>query len=688
MRASRRPLPFLHIAVLVLACASVTRLVLALRTGMDAAPVGLWPGLLLRGVLFDLLVLAWVLAPAFLWAALTPARWRRTRWARPIRLLLFCALATGLLFVAVAEFTFWEEFSTRFNFIAVDYLIYTQEVVRNIRESYPIPLLLAAIAASALALTWVFQGPISRAPAAATSGLARMVYLVLAFALPTLAWQLADIDDMTHSPNAHANELSGNGMMTFLAAFRRNELDYARFYATLPDARAQALMAEQGVPRFLPPAAPPAPAPSEGPRLPLSAAPRHVVMISVESLSAKFLGAFGNPDGLTPRLDGLAREGLLFTKLYATGTRTVRGLEALSLGTPPIPGQAIVRRPGNEHLATLGEVLRPQGFEPYFFYGGYGYFDNMNAYYAANSYRVVDRTDFPRESVGFENVWGVGDEFLYDNVVRELDRAHSSGKRVFAQVMTTSNHRPFTYPAGRIDIPSPGGRDGAVKYTDWSIGHFIDAAKSRPWFRDTLFVIVADHCASAAGRTKLPVPGYHIPLILYAPALLAPGRHEHLASQIDIAPTLLDLLGARGQELFWGRSFFAAQRPARERAFISNYQELGYYTGDRLVVLGPRQKVEMYAVDAQGASTPIAVEPQLRDEAIAWYQTASQAFRTGGLKMPARLPRRPPPPSARARGRSTRRAPAGRPAAPARARARCAGTRSPRAAARPGAPAA
>ena len=252
MRTSSRSLPFLHIAVLVLACASVTRVVLALRTGVDAAPALLWPGLLARGVLFDLLVLAWVLAPAFLWAALTPARWRRTRWARPIRLLLFCALTTGLLFVAVAEFTFWEEFSTRFNFIAVDYLVYTQEVVRNIRESYPIPLLLAAIAASALALTWVFQGPISRAPAAATGWQARLAYLVLAFALPALAWQLADIDDMAHSPNAHANELSGNGMMTFLAAFRRNELDYARFYATLPDAQAQALMREMGVPRFGP----------------------------------------------------------------------------------------------------------------------------------------------------------------------------------------------------------------------------------------------------------------------------------------------------------------------------------------------------------------------------------------------------------------------------------------------------
>ena len=93
-------------------------------------------------------------------------------------------------------------------------------------------------------------------------------------------------------------------------------------------------------------------------------------MITVESLSAQFLGSFGNTQNLTPRLDELAHQGLLFTRLYATGTRTVRGLEATSLGTPPIPGQAIVRRPGNEHLATLGELLKPQGLEPYFFTAG------------------------------------------------------------------------------------------------------------------------------------------------------------------------------------------------------------------------------------------------------------------------------------------------------------------------------
>jgi phosphoglycerol transferase MdoB-like AlkP superfamily enzyme len=171
-----------------------------------------------------------------------------------------------------------------------------------------------------------------------------------------------------------------------------------------------------------------------------------------------------------------------------------------------------------------------------------------------------------------------------------------------------------------------------VKYTDYAIGHFIDQARRKPWFNDTLFVIVADHCASAAGKTKLPVAGYHIPLILYAPALLKPGRDDRLASQIDIPPTLLDILGLPGDGHFFGQSVFE-QKDQDRRAFISNYQELGYLKNDKLIVLGPKQRVDTFAIDANGDATPAAAEPRLRDEAIAYYQSAFMAFKSGSLKL-------------------------------------------------------
>lgn len=629
-----RHLPFFHHALVFLVLASLTRMGLLAMSGWSSVPASLWPGLFLRGLLADLLVLAWLLAPALLWTALAPAPLRGTRLGRWLKPVWFWLVASALLFLALSEFTFWLEFSSRFNFIAVDYLIYTHEVIGNVRESYPVGLLLGGVGAIALAITWAVRRSLNASALAQPLGRQRLVWLGAAVLLPALSWTWADVDDMEFSGNAYANELSGNGLMTFTAAFRRNELDYERFYATLPDTQAQALLRKLGVQgpasSALVPAKQQAAASPAG--LPLAHAPRNVVMITVESLSAQFLGSFGNGQNLTPRLDELARDGLLFTRLYATGTRTVRGLEATSLGTPPIPGQSIVRRPGNENLATLGEILRPQGVQPFFFYGGYGYFDNMNAYFAGNAYRVVDRTDIPKSAIGFENVWGVGDEFLFDHVTQQLDQEHAKGSRFFAHVMTTSNHRPYTYPEGRIDIPSPGGRDGGVKYTDYSIGHFIDQARKKPWFKDTLFVIVADHCASAAGKTKLPVPGYHIPMIMYAPALLKPGRYEQLVSQIDVPPTVLDVLGAPGAQGFFGTSVFRQGPDFKRRAFISNYQELGYLTNDRLVVLGPKRKVETFAVDAQSQSTPVEVDAALRDEAVAYYQSASRAYKSGALK--------------------------------------------------------
>ncbi len=344
-----RAVPFLHHALLFLGLASLTRWTLLLRTGIDAVPARLWPGLLIGGVGFDLLVLAWLLAPALFWAALTPARLRHTRWGEPLRLLLFFGNAALLLFIALSEVTFWEEFATRFNFIAVDYLIYTQEVIGNLRESYPIGWLLAGIASLALLLSWALRRPIGAVRAAEVSLRWRLVYVLLAFALPALSWKLSDIDRMQFSGNTYANELVGNGMMTFAAALQRNELDYGRFYATLPTEQADRILKGLGVERKPLTQALQAGADEyegfDARRLPLRQAPRNVVIITVESLSASFLGSFGNPDKLTPRLDALAQDGLLFTRMFATGTRTVRGLEALTLGTPPIPGQAIVRRP-------------------------------------------------------------------------------------------------------------------------------------------------------------------------------------------------------------------------------------------------------------------------------------------------------------------------------------------------------
>lgn len=651
-------LPLIAGLVIVL-IATLTRIGLAAYTfktvGPEAVPMTLWPEVFLKGLWFDLAVASVLLAPICLYEAFLPNTWRQAGWHRKLRFAWLWLAIALLLFGAVAEVTFWLEFSTRFNFIALDYLIYTSEVIGNIRESYPVGQILSGIGALAALVLLAISPAVKRANNALLSWWQRLGLVLAAVVVAPAMMYYANVDQMeqplstslgmatadasSDQKNAYAAELSGNGLFTIAAAQRRNELDYDKFYRTIPQPQANTALVALGVKRTSLGDARKADLSDEpaSNATPFSSKPKNIIMISVESLSAEFMDSYGGTKGLTPELDKLGKEGMKFDRLFATGTRTVRGLEALSLGTPPIPGQAIVRRPAHDHLSTMGELLKHQGFSTFFFYGGFGYFDNMNAYYAANNYRVVDRTDIPKDKVGFENVWGVADEYLFDHVIRTLDDKSAKGtdgKPFFAQIMTTSNHRPYTYPAGRIDIPSPGGRDGAVKYTDYAIGKFIKDASKKQWFKDTLFVIVADHCASAAGKTRLPVTGYHIPLIFYAPALLKPAVFAPIVSQIDIAPTLMEVLGKNGSAQFFGRSMFDPGPPA-ERAFISNYQALGYLKNNILTVLLPKQEVESYQVDPKTlATTPAAINPQLRDEAIAYYQTASKAFKTGALKAP------------------------------------------------------
>lgn len=602
------------------------RLILSLQVGFSQMALGEILGAFVKGFYFDIAALSYLLVPWLLLSAAIPNTWRIKPWMNKARWIVAFLVTFGLLFGAVSEFIFWQEFTTRFNFIAVDYLIYTNEVIGNIRESYPVPLILLAIAIFVLVGLFTLSKWV-RFDTSAQTPKKKLGLVLVAIMLPILSYQIVNVDQMEFSKNAYANELAGNGIFSFSAAARRNELDYDKFYKTIPAELALSTLKSVGLERNG------AEAVSEARMGPFKRAPKNVVLVSVESLSADYLGIYGNTQNLTPYLDKLSKESLVFDQLFATGTRTVRGLDALSIGIPPVPGQAIVHRPSSDHLAGIGEILRSQNFETMFIYGGYGVFDNMNSYFKSNNYKVIDRTDFDASSIQSENVWGIDDESLFNNSIKQFDEISKTQKPFFAHIMTTSNHRPYTFPEGKIDLPQ-GKRAGAVKYTDYALGKLIENAKTKPWFKDTLFVIVADHCSSVAGKTKLPVDKYHIPLFFYAPDLLHAGRYTRLASQIDIVPTLLDVLGKNGSKQFYGQSLFTAEtNKTPARAFISNYQELGYYKGNILTVLSPKQKVEAFMVNPETLeSIPTTPIESLTNEAIAYYQTANRDFKNGLLK--------------------------------------------------------
>ncbi|MGZ8928911.1 MAG: LTA synthase family protein, partial [Methylobacter sp.] len=437
--------------------------------------------------------------------------------------------------------------------------------------------------------------------------------------LPVISYATVGSAWYQFSANTYLNELAANGPYQFFSAFRNNELDYRHFYKVgddqqLSNAIKKQLGAEDvaenlyNIKRIVKPA-------GEEKRL-------NIVLITVESLSADFLATFGNKENITPYMDEWFKEGLLFTNFYATGTRTIRGLESLTLSIPPTPGQAIVKRPDNGNLFSFGRVLQQKGYDTAFLYGGRGYFDNMNAFYSGNGYRIVDQTDFTQEELTFTNAWGVSDDIIFNRTLKEADQDFQANKPFFFQIMTTSNHRPYTYPEGKIDLPSGSGRQGAVKYTDFAIHQFIEQAKTKPWFDDTVFVMVADHCAGSARKIELPVDKYHIPLFIYSPKHVPAKRNDILSSQIDVAPTVLGLLNASYESQFYGQDIMQMTKE-QGRALISNYQKLGLFKDNKLVYLSPQQKVDVVD-DPLGAHKPLDMNAvaSLVTEDMAYYQSA------------------------------------------------------------------
>jgi phosphoglycerol transferase MdoB-like AlkP superfamily enzyme len=533
------------------------------------------------------------------------------------------------LFVAAAELIFWNEFSARFNFIAVDYLVYTREVVGNIYESYPVAKLLAAIATLTLIVFAVIGRPYWRAACGDAGAVGQRWRLaLLTLALPAVTFFAVPDGWRERIATASGRELAGNGYYEFMRAIRANDLDYRVFYKTVRPELAKAAVREEfreagyRAP-FIADKHPLArQITARGPERPLN-----IVLVSIESLGADYVESLGGRPGLTPNLDRLGNEGLLFTQLYATGLRTVRGLEALTLSIPPTPGHGVLMRKNNKGFPTLGGVLKQKGYEPVYVYGGYSYFDNMNDFFSGNDYTVVDRMNIAKEHITHETIWGVADEDLFHQAIREIDRRATQGQKIFAHIMTTSNHRPFTYPEGRIDIPSGAGRAGAVKYTDWAIGKFIDEARSKSWFRQTLFVFVADHTSHGRGHADLDPANFRIPMVIYAPGHVAPAHVDYLASQIDVAPTILGLLDMSYVSRFFGQDILTEGK-LHQRAFMSNYLTVGYMQDGVVIELSPKRRI--HAFDAKsnrerGLDEPLVKE--LAEEAESYYQLATAVLR-------------------------------------------------------------
>jgi phosphoglycerol transferase MdoB-like AlkP superfamily enzyme len=641
----------------LLVTSTILRLVLLSKFGFQDHPgIVASVAALLIGFHQDFFVALFATLPLLFWLWILPDRIFTHPAHRALLVIGSFLFWFGAMFLCFTEFYFFDEFRSRFNTVAVDYLLYPNEVFGNIRDSYPLPRVIAICCG--IALVWVvlvfhYFRQMWYQPSFRRSRLLHFIAAVVicfgvwlslapsAGILPAphleaiFDWVTARTQGTHFSPDRTINEVANNGPISFVNAALTRNLDYSAFYRTIDKAeayqRVRKLLTSPGK-QFV--------GGSDSIRRHVAGdgtKPKlNVVILMEESLGSEFWGCLGNTNGLTPEMDRLSTsEGLLFTNLYASGNRTVRGFEGVLSSFPPLPGDSIVKRDHSDNVETIARVLKRDGYSTVFFYGGHGLFDSMRSYTMRNGYdRFIEQKDFPNPT--FTTVWGVCDEDVFARAIQEFRELDKAGKPFLGTVMTVSNHKPYLYPRGRIpDDPEKPKRhrNKAVKYSDWCLGQFFQAAKKEAFWTNTVFVVVADHGARVYGSQSLPIFSYEIPLVILGPAVVKqPQRVGVLGGSLDVSPTVLGLIGRPYDTMFFGRDLL--HDPADEgRAYLNHNRDIGMYADARMVVLGLQKTLEYYEGDPKKTelkpvttSNPTPAFTELEKNATAIYQVADDLY--------------------------------------------------------------
>ena len=330
----------------------------------------------------------------------------------------------------------------------------------------------------------------------------------------------------------------------------------------------------------------------------------NLVIILEESLGAEFVGALGGLN-LTPNLDPLLEQGIAFTNLYATGTRSVRGIEAVMTGFTPTPARSVVKLPkAQTGFFTIAEVLRQNGYANSFIYGGEAHFDNMRQFLVGNGIEsVIEEKDFINPT--FKGSWGVSDDDLLTRAHHEFEAQHE--KPFFSLVFTSSNHSPFEIPDDKIQLnQQPKAHvNNAVKYADYALGEFFKRAKASSYWNNTLFLVVADHNSRVWGDDLVPIDRFHVPAVVLG-GLVEPAKIRRLASQIDLIPTLLGLMGIDSPLPAIGLDLLRPDIDAIPgRAIMQYHDTQAYMEENNVVIMKLGQPPQLYVRTLSGL-TPAA----------------------------------------------------------------------------------
>ena len=619
VRSLSAPVRVLGLLLVVLTLSRI--LLMAWYWARVAVTDGSW-FILLQGIRFDIVLMGMLLGPALLAAP----------WISGYRLggsLLRYYLVAVTLFVLWLELgtiPYIDQYDARPNYIYVEYLKYPREVLSTLFRSYStLMALVALITAAAGLLAWrmsrcAVQTPVRKRLPGALILMPIILIMILAMVRSTLDHHPVNPSTVAFTTDSMVNQLPLNSPYTLVYAIYEQHRDSrggAANYGKMDDDEVLRIVVEDaGLSDAVD-------LQSTTPTMHTQTAsrryerPLNLVIILEESLGAEFVGSLGGKD-LTPNLDALADDGIWFEQLYATGTRSARGIEAIISGFPPTSKRSVVKLSETQNnFFTIASLLGDQNYQTSFIYGGSAHFDNMRRFFLNNGFQtVIDQKDY--DDPGFVATWGVSDEDLF---LKAHEHFKTRGDQpFFSLVFSSSNHKPFEVPAGRVETRTgpDGPRDTAVAYADYALGEFLRLARSSDYYNNTVFLVVSDHNSRVKGRNLIPIERFHIPGVILG-AGIEPRRVAGITSQIDLFPTLFSLMGVDGRHPAIG---FDLTRPEHYhgagRAQMQFHDMQAWMVPGRAVVLRPGLPMEIFVLEPGGRLVPGSSQDQgLMQQALA-----------------------------------------------------------------------
>jgi len=610
------------------------------------------------GLWYDAMPMGYVLLPLVLALLLPPAGWFARRWFVRCVTGYAAVVVMGLFAVEVIGAAFYLAFGTRLNWLALDHVGHFSEPAKYIFKAYPVWLFVAAVPV-AMGLTYVmFRRRYWRRSARIGGARARVAAAALLCGLAALGCRGSFRRPLRFGPCYFADnkvlaQLTLNNVFTLAHAVRtitHDNLNEAEMYAFPPPVEAAAetveILARPGD-TFLGSARNPMWRRTDTGRPRLD---YNVVLILMEGMAGEPVGALSLGPTQTPCFDALCDQGLFFERMYGVGNRTSRGMTAALCGHPDLGGPSLLKRVRSQgNCLTLPGIFRRRGYRTMFIYGGDPDFDNMKKFFEAGGIQEFICHKSMTAPPELENDWGYHDEVI-------LRKAHETflgmgRERFFAVVLTVSNHRPFDVPAGRVDLVAgedePRRRINGYRYADWALGEFFRLASGVAYFRNTIFVLVADHAQTFDGSMLFDLPGYRVPCLIYAPGLVPSGRVRAVTSQTDIPPTILALLGGSYEHCFLGRDARHVA-PGEGFALVHDDDRLAVVRGRRALVLPSEAPPMLFDIDPAAMSrvpddpaNAVEVE-RLRRQLLSYYGLGLRLYHTCSYQDPARAPRVPP----------------------------------------------